>query len=123
MKAKLVYENLDFERGKDPKEAMGVGKAGKAKNMEWDWYPDWDPMLTGEEKFVDLIHYPKPEDPELYIKVAQVQDIHGGAPMYYAINNIGEPYSADMVYFDKPEDAIKDHKKYLDIYFEEDEDY
>lgn len=26
MKARFVYENLDFERGKDPKSAMGLGK-------------------------------------------------------------------------------------------------
>ena len=25
MKAQFVYENMDFERGKDPKEAMGIG--------------------------------------------------------------------------------------------------
>ena len=25
MKAQFVFENIDFERGKDPKEAMGIG--------------------------------------------------------------------------------------------------
>lgn len=27
MKAQLVYENLDFERGKDPKESIGIGSS------------------------------------------------------------------------------------------------
>jgi len=117
-----LSENINFERGQDPKIAMGIGKAAKAKEIEWDWHPDWDPMMTGHEKFIDLIHYPKPEDPDLYIKVAEIWDIHGGGPIYYAINNIGEPYYADMKYFDSPEEALEDHKKYLDVYFEEESD-
>jgi len=31
MKAKFVYESLDFERGQDPKKAMGIGGFSVAK--------------------------------------------------------------------------------------------
>jgi len=29
MKAQFVYENLDFERGRDPKQTMGIGQISK----------------------------------------------------------------------------------------------
>jgi len=32
MKAQFVYENLDFERGIDPREAMDIGMEGRLKN-------------------------------------------------------------------------------------------
>ena len=31
MKAKFIYENMEFERGQEPKEAMGIGLVGELK--------------------------------------------------------------------------------------------
>lgn len=33
MKAQLVLENIDFERGLDPKSAMGIGRVNLIKNI------------------------------------------------------------------------------------------
>jgi len=38
MRAKFVYENMRFERGKDPKSAMGIGKRALIKK----WFDDLD---------------------------------------------------------------------------------
>ena len=33
MKARFVFENIEFERGMDPKEALGIG----SENYIWNW--------------------------------------------------------------------------------------
>ena len=118
MKAQFIYENINFERGNDPKEAMGIGKAGKASQIDWDWHPSWDNKLTGKEKFIDIFSFPNEFIPNLYIKVAKIWDLEGRT-FYYAMNNIGEPYNGDPEYFDTPEEALADHKIYLKNYFED----
>ena len=35
MKAKFVYENLDFERGRDPKQTIGIGKIAMLEDYEY----------------------------------------------------------------------------------------
>ena len=37
MRAKKVYENLDFERGKDPKDALGIGIRGQLKYIDYEY--------------------------------------------------------------------------------------
>ena len=46
MKAQFVYENMDFERGQDPKETIGIGK--KAQIDEWfeEWAPDAEYVIN-----------------------------------------------------------------------------
>ena len=39
MRAKYVYESISFERGKDPKSVMGIGKIALIK----DWFRTWAP--------------------------------------------------------------------------------
>ncbi len=47
---KLVREYIDFERGRDPKEALGIG----AESM-WRSHSRYNPSL----ELVDLVHYEK----------------------------------------------------------------
>jgi hypothetical protein len=42
MKAQFVYENLNFERGVDPKHSMGIGKKALIKKWFEKWAPDAD---------------------------------------------------------------------------------
>ena len=42
MKAKYVFETIEFERGRDPKKALGIGKWEQIKReFEKDWYGDY----------------------------------------------------------------------------------
>jgi hypothetical protein len=71
MRAKLVNENISFERGKDPRKSMGIGVEGLINSTVWslnllpDLYQivghDWDylghPILIAKVK--DPIMYPE----------------------------------------------------------------
>ncbi len=62
MKAKFVYEGLEFERGKDPKDALGVGLAATGKMVipagkyeVWLWYyPSSYARQKKTNKFIDV---------------------------------------------------------------------
>jgi len=47
MKAKFVYENMEFKRGQDPKRSMGIGKRALIKK----WFDDLD--VGSEEYSID----------------------------------------------------------------------
>jgi len=58
MKAQFVYEKLDFERGKDPKEAMNIGqkelrylKIPELKFSDYPWIDDLIQNRTHENIF------------------------------------------------------------------------
>ncbi len=40
MKAQFIYENLDFERGIDPKHSIGIGKRALIDRWFEEWAPD-----------------------------------------------------------------------------------
>ena len=41
MRAKTVYESISFERGKDPKSVMGIGKRAQIQQ----WFETWAPNV------------------------------------------------------------------------------
>ena len=41
MKAQYVYENISFERGKDPKESLGIGSVEQVAKIIKDLSKDW----------------------------------------------------------------------------------
>ena len=48
MKARFVFENIDFERGQDPKKAMGLGP----EDMIWNWaneFPEMEGIIGNKE--------------------------------------------------------------------------
>ena len=75
MKAKKVYENIDFERGKDPKASMGVGRVRKLKKIDnWVNPPDRRAYYTTIEDgnyggFIVVIYKSIDADPTHYAAV------------------------------------------------------
>ena len=51
MRAKFVNENISFERGQDPKSAMGIGEW--AHGYKIDKYPDFDDWDQGANSLLD----------------------------------------------------------------------
>ncbi len=54
MKAQFVFENIDFERGQDPKKAMGLGP----EDMIWNWaneFPEMEGIIEDKEKEEDWV--------------------------------------------------------------------
>jgi len=45
MRAKTVYESISFERGKDPKSSMGIGKRALIEKWFRTWVPDVKYMI------------------------------------------------------------------------------
>ena len=39
MRAQTVFENIEFQRGRDPKQALGIGKKAQIDQ----WFEKWDP--------------------------------------------------------------------------------
>lgn len=117
LKSNRVLESLDFERGQDPKDAMDIGRKSllkkQSESIEWDWRPDPE----DHEEIIDIIHYPKDWDENLYIKISKLSDDSGFA--YFAVNNLGEPYHQSPAIFDTPEKALSVEKEFLDEYYEE----
>ena len=54
MRAKNVNENINFERGSDPKSSMGIGRIAKAKNLLDEIYKNHK-LLTYSIKSADQI--------------------------------------------------------------------
>lgn len=106
MKAQRVYENIEFERGKDPKKAMGLGikpediahiletlymsevpvsdvshlldREGDAIIIEWNWY-QWPNSKRPFRKFRNTIS----EKLGPFISNIEVED-QGDGPFYVA---------------------------------------
>jgi len=110
-------ESLEFERGKDPKDAMDIGRKAllrkQAEAIQWDWYPDPE----DHEEIIDIIHYPQPEDQNLYIKLSKLTDEEGNS-VYRTVNNYGDPYTFDPQFFNTPEEALSHERKLLTLLFE-----
>jgi hypothetical protein len=57
MKAKLVFESINFERGKDPKSAMDIGKSyldkEKIKSIKWEAEIDSDLIFEDPYEFIE----------------------------------------------------------------------
>jgi len=81
MRAKSVYENLGFERHKDPIESMGIGCF---KNIEFDQ---------------NLVISKKPREREL---VFNIMHFFNFLQLYYKENNLG-----GLTYIKKPRDPLK----------------
>ena len=56
MKAKKVYERLDFERGQDPKVAMGIGQQAKDKKHLIQMMTDPATYASSEDKQAEYKH-------------------------------------------------------------------
>jgi hypothetical protein len=69
MRARTVNENVNFQRGKDPRESMKIGiwKDG----YKIDKYPDFDDWEQGANK---LLHW---DDWDWDKKVANIDDLYG----------------------------------------------
>ena len=44
MRAQTVFENIEFQRGRDPKEVLGIGKVAQIKQ----WFEKWAPRVEYE---------------------------------------------------------------------------
>jgi hypothetical protein len=65
MKAKKIFENLEFERRSDPKESMGIGWDGKVYNFLKDIKRIIDEGIEdGYESFFNTGDYQYEDDPE-----------------------------------------------------------
>jgi hypothetical protein len=70
MKAQFVYESLDFERGRDPKEAMGIGREAILNDI-------WGAILSSTSSLSgisDRIPISYEEYQGLYILIADFPD-------------------------------------------------
>ena len=107
---KLVRENINFERGLEPKVSMGVGK--EAQKRKLDQETDWGFEFSHAFKVrtYDIVEYR-----DLLIKIVQVMGSDGIAH-YAALNNLGEPYNDTPAMYDTPEEALYWEQKYIDQY-------
>ncbi len=110
LKAKFVYEALDFERGIDPKESMTIGKKAQLKKLdrETDW--GFEIPHAFQVRVWDIIEYGG-----FLIKISQLMGSDGIA-YYMALNDIGEPYNDTPPMYDTPEEALDWEQKYIDQY-------
>lgn len=121
-----LKESLEFERGKDPYDALDVGRKAllrkKANEIEWDWYPD--PEELESEEVIDIRQYKG-----FNTKIAKIEDSDsyrinpdGSAERkwaYYAVSDTGEPYFEDPTFYEDPENAWHYERQFLDEYYEE----
>ena len=119
-------ESRNFERGKDPYDALDVGRKAllkkKANEIEWDWYPD--PTELETEEVIDIKQYKG-----FNTKIAKIKDPNsyrilpdGGAEKvwtYYAVSDTGEPYFEEPTFYKDPENAWHYERQFLDEYYEE----
>ena len=103
MRAKLVNENIRFERGKDPKDAMEVGLAGLKKEILDN--TSWSAAITPESvKIIDVI--PDYEGyPILIMKV--IDPIHNKDKPYQAVSNIPGSFVMNLPDAESAEQAVK----------------
>jgi hypothetical protein len=115
-----LKESLRFERGKEPYDALDIGKKAllkkKANEIEWDWYPD--PEELEKEEVIDIRQYKG-----FNTKIAKIEDRdfdpEYNDETYYAVSDTGEPYFVEPTFYKDPENAWHYERKLLDEYFEE----
>jgi hypothetical protein len=114
-----LKESLRFERGKEPYDALDIGKKAllkkKANEIEWDWYPG--PEELENEEVIDIRQYKG-----FNTKIAKLPESKDSAwpdEVYYAVSDTGEPYFVEPTFYKDPENAWHDEMKFLDEYFEE----
>ncbi len=108
-----VRESQNFERGLDPKEAMGIGMEARKKKLdkETDWGFEFSHAF--QVRTYDIIEYEG-----LLIKIVKIMGSDGIA-YYSALNNTGEPYMGTPPLYNTPEEALDWEKKYIDQYIME----
>jgi len=98
-----VNESANFERGKDPIDAMNIGQKAmlkeRASKIEWDWYPD----PTDEEEVLGLETWKGIN--KYNIKIAKLLDNEGNTA-YYAVSDTGEPYFEAPTFYETPGEAL-----------------
>jgi hypothetical protein len=111
LKSRLgILESINFERGLEPKESMGIGTEAQKKKIdkETDWGFEFSHAF--QVRTYDIIKYEG-----FLIKIVQVMGSDGIA--YYAtLNNTGEPYNNTPPLYNTPEEALDWEKKYIDQY-------
>jgi len=109
LQAKFVYESLDFERGLEPKKAMGIGKRAYINKLDKE--TDWGYKVPSDfrEDIWDILKYNNH-----LIKISNITDIRG-ISSYISLNDTGEPYN-NPPFYDTPEEALGWEQKYLDQY-------
>ena len=107
-----INENSNFERGQDPKRAMGIDRISKLnKEIEWSW----DVPKGFQEDIWEIVEYKG-----YYIKVSKLTwTAGGGTSCYIAVNDIGEPYVDVPINFPTPEQALDKEKNEIDHYVDE----
>ena len=103
-----LKENVNFERGLDPKESMEIGREARIKKLhqKTNWGFNITPAF--QQRIWDIIEYEG-----FLIKITQLSGSDGIA-YYMALNDTGEPYNNTPPMYDTPEEALDWEKKYID---------
>ena len=117
----IVKEYINFERNKDDKySSFDIGKEyllkRKSDEIEWNWYP----KSEYEEKIIDIVSYPKQDNPNLLIKISKININNKNKKTFIAVHNVKRPYKSyePTVYY-TPEEALKEEKEYWDLYYDD----
>ena len=114
-----IRESVNFERGKDPLDAVDIGQKAilkeRASQIEWDWYPDTTDIeeVIGLEKWEGINKY--------NIKIAKLTDRDGNTA-YYSVSDTGEPYFDAPTFYETPGEALHFEKIFLKQFDEEQEE-
>lgn len=103
-----IKENINFERGLEPKASMGIGKKAQLKKIDQE--TDWGfEISTAFDRVIwDIINYNNH-----LIKITKVSG-SDGIGSYMALNDSGEPYNSTPPLYPTPEEALDWEQKYLD---------
>jgi hypothetical protein len=104
-----LKENVNFERGMEPKEAMGIGSRAQLNKLDQETEWGYKVPSNYREAIWDILRYN-----DYLIKISKITDIKGIAS-YISLNDTGEPYN-NPPFYDTPEEALDWEKKYLDQY-------
>ncbi|MDD5649241.1 MAG: hypothetical protein PHF86_02305 [Candidatus Nanoarchaeia archaeon] len=117
---KIIKESLiSFERNKDDKySSLDIGKEyllkRKSDEIEWNWYP----KPEYKEKIIDIISYPKEDNPNLLIKISKININNKNKKTFIAVHNVKRPYkSYESIAYNTLEEALKEEKEYWDLYY------
>jgi hypothetical protein len=136
LKAIKVSESLNFERGKDPKESMGIGKLVKYKKLykellkdspAWFSYKILDLGITNEIP-IDKVHYVLPDFIKIFKKFfanntdfefidAKTYTTTGAILFIKERNNIEESFNFDRN--DNDFDNLRIGRKQIELKFED----